>query len=67
VSVGDAHLPDLVSWALAGEPRADDARMLEILASYAGQRARVVRLLEASGLRVPRFGPRFAPRGIAGI
>lgn len=67
VSIGDAHLPDLVSWALAGEPRADDARMLELLAPYAGQRARVVRLLEASGIRIPRFGPRFAPRRIAGI
>jgi len=67
VSVGDAHLPDLVSWALAGEARADDARMLEILAPYIGQRARVVRLLEVSGIRVPRFGPRFAPRRIAGI
>jgi 3-methyladenine DNA glycosylase/8-oxoguanine DNA glycosylase len=67
VSVGDAHLPDLVAWALAGEPRADDARMLEILAPYAGQRARVVLLLEAAGIRIPRFGPRFGPRRIAGI
>jgi 3-methyladenine DNA glycosylase/8-oxoguanine DNA glycosylase len=67
VSVGDAHIPDLVSWALAGEPRADDARMLELLAPYAGQRVRVVRLLEASGIKIPRFGPRFAPRRIAGI
>lgn len=67
VSLGDAHLPDLVSWALAGEPRADDARMLELLAPYAGQRARVVRLLEVSGVKIPRFGPRFAPRRIAGI
>ncbi|MGD0017920.1 MAG: DNA-3-methyladenine glycosylase 2 family protein [Candidatus Limnocylindrales bacterium] len=67
VSVGDAHLPDLVSWALAGEPRADDSRMLELLAPYAGQRARVVRLLEVSGVKIPRFGPRFAPRQIVGI
>jgi 3-methyladenine DNA glycosylase/8-oxoguanine DNA glycosylase len=64
VSLGDAHLPDLVSWALAGEPRADDARMLELLAPYEGQRARVIRLLEASGIKIPRFGPRFAPRRI---
>jgi 3-methyladenine DNA glycosylase/8-oxoguanine DNA glycosylase len=61
VSVGDAHLPDLVAWVLAREPRADDARMLELLAPYEGQRARVVRLLEASGIRIPRFGPRFTP------
>jgi 3-methyladenine DNA glycosylase/8-oxoguanine DNA glycosylase len=61
VSVGDAHIPDLVSWALAGEPRADDARMLELLAPYAGQRGRVVALLEAAHIKVPRFGPRFTP------
>jgi 3-methyladenine DNA glycosylase/8-oxoguanine DNA glycosylase len=64
VSVGDAHIPDLVAWALAAEPRADDARMLEILAPYAGQRARVVALLEAAGIGIPRFGPRFSPRRI---
>ena len=67
VSVGDAHLPDLVAWALAGEPRADDARMLELLEPYRGQRARVVRLLEAAGIKSPRYGPRFAPRRIASI
>jgi 3-methyladenine DNA glycosylase/8-oxoguanine DNA glycosylase len=67
VSVGDAHLPDLVAWALAGEPRADDARMLELLEPYRGQRARVVRLLEAAGIKIPRYGPRFAPRRIASI
>ncbi len=67
VSIGDFHLPDLVAWALAREPRADDARMLELLEPYAGQRARVVRLLEVSGIRVPRFGPRFAPRHIGRI
>jgi 3-methyladenine DNA glycosylase/8-oxoguanine DNA glycosylase len=67
VSLGDAHLPDLVSWALAGEPRADDARMLELLAPYQGQRARVIRLLEAAGIGIPRFGPRFAPSRIGRI
>ena len=67
VSVGDAHLPDLVAWALAGQPRADDARMLELLEPYRGQRARVVRLLEAAGIKIPRFGPRFGPRRIAEI
>jgi 3-methyladenine DNA glycosylase/8-oxoguanine DNA glycosylase len=65
VSVGDFHVPNLVAWALCGEPRADDARMLELLEPYRGQRARVVRLLEAAGLRPPRFGPRMAPRSIA--
>jgi 3-methyladenine DNA glycosylase/8-oxoguanine DNA glycosylase len=67
VSVGDFHLPHLVSWALAGEPRGSDARMLELLEPYRGHRARVVRLLEAGGIRAPRYGPRLAPRSIAGI
>ena len=67
VSVGDFHLPNLVAYALAGEPRGDDERMLALLAPYAGRRALVVRLLESSGLRAPRYGPRLAPRGIAGI
>ena len=35
-----------MAWALAGEPRADDARMLELLEPYRGQRGRVQRLLE---------------------
>ena len=64
VSVGDYHLKHLVSWALAGEPRGTDERMLELLAPYAGRRAVVIRLLELSGLRPPRYGPRLAPRRI---
>jgi len=67
VSVGDFHLPHLVSWVLAGEPRADDARMLELLEPYRGQRARVVRWLEASGIRPPAYGPRLAARSIGGL
>ena len=67
VSLGDARLPDLVSWALAGEARADGARMLELLAPYPGQRARVIRLLEVAGIKIPRFGPRFSPRHIERI
>jgi 3-methyladenine DNA glycosylase/8-oxoguanine DNA glycosylase len=67
VSVGDYHLPGLVGWLLTGEARADDARMLELLEPYRGQRGRVIRLLEASGMRPPRRGPRMAPRAIAGI
>ena len=65
VSVGDYHLPNLVAWALAGEPRADDARMLELLEPYRGQRGRVQLLLEGSGITAPRYGPRMAPRRIA--
>jgi 3-methyladenine DNA glycosylase/8-oxoguanine DNA glycosylase len=65
VSVGDYHLPNLVAWALAGEPRADDERMLALLEPYRGQRGRVQRLLEASGIRPPAFGPRMEARPIA--
>lgn len=64
VSVGDFHLPNLVAFALAGEPRGTDARMLELLAPYRGQRARVIRLLELSGIRAPRYGPRLSLRRI---
>ena len=67
VSVGDYHLPSLVAWALAGERRADDARMLELLEPYRGQRARVIRLLEVSGVGPPRRGPRMTPRSIGAI
>jgi 3-methyladenine DNA glycosylase/8-oxoguanine DNA glycosylase len=65
VSVGDYHLPDQVAWALAGEARADDARLLELLEPFRGHRARVVRLVLSAGLRPPRYGPRLAPRSIA--
>ena len=64
VSVGDFHLPNLVAYALAGEPRGTDDRMLELLEPYRGQRARVVRLLELSGLRAPRYGPRLSVQRI---
>jgi 3-methyladenine DNA glycosylase/8-oxoguanine DNA glycosylase len=67
VSLGDYHTPSLVAWVLAGEPRGDDARMLELLKPFGGQRARVVRLLELSGLRPPRYGPRYAGRSIAAM
>jgi 3-methyladenine DNA glycosylase/8-oxoguanine DNA glycosylase len=67
VSVGDYHIPNLVAWALAGEPRGDDARMLELLEPYRGRRALVVRLLELGGPARPRRGPRLAPRRIEAI
>ncbi len=64
VSVGDYHLPNLVSWALAGEPRGDDDRMLELLEPFRGHRGRVVALLEGSpGRRAPRYGPRMPRAG----
>lgn len=67
ISVGDYHLPHIVAWALAGEARATDERMLELLEPYCGQRARVQRLLEVSGIQPPRYGPRMTPRNIAAI
>lgn len=67
VSVGDLHLPHLVSWVLAGEPRSDDARMLELLEPYRGERGRVVRLIEAGATRRPRRAPRRRIRSIYAI
>ncbi len=67
ISVGDFHLPHLVGWALAGEAHADDQRMLELLEPYRGQRGRIQRLLELSGITAPRRGPRMAPRHIAAV
>ncbi len=64
VPVGDYHVPNVVSWALAGEPRGTDERMLELLEPYAGQRGRVVRLLESFGEGAPKYGPPLAPRQI---
>jgi 3-methyladenine DNA glycosylase/8-oxoguanine DNA glycosylase len=67
VSVGDAHLSNVVAFALTRAPRGTDDRMLELLAPWAGHRARVVRLIEASGITPPRYGPRVAPRDITEI
>jgi 3-methyladenine DNA glycosylase/8-oxoguanine DNA glycosylase len=59
VSVGDAHLPDMVGWALAGRSATNDEEMLELLGPYAGHRHRVTRLVKLSGLGGP---PRRAPK-----
>lgn len=67
VSVGDYHIPDLVVHALTGRARGDDAEMLRLLEPWRGQRQRVVRLIEISGLRKPRFGPRYAPVDIRAL
>jgi len=64
VSVGDYHLKNHVAWVLAGEPRATDERMLELLEPYRGQRARAIRLIEACPTP-PRYGPRVKLRDIA--
>jgi len=58
VAVGDYHLKNYVAFALAGEPRATDERMLELLTPYNGQRARVIALLATTGVSAPKYGPR---------
>ena len=65
VPVGDFHIPNSVSWALAREPRGSDERMLELLEPYRGQRRRVVMLLK--GIRAPKYGPRSPVRNIRGM
>lgn len=60
VSVGDYHLAHEVGFVLTGK-RTDDDGMLELLAPWAGQRQRVIRMIFASGVREPRRGPRLAP------
>ena len=58
VAVGDFHLKNIVANTLAGEPRATDERMLELLDPYVGQRGRVVRLLLRNGGSTPKYGPK---------
>jgi len=58
LSVGDYHLSNYVGHALWGRDMTDD-EMLEAMTPWAGHRYRVVRLLEAAGVRGrPRRGPR---------
>jgi 3-methyladenine DNA glycosylase/8-oxoguanine DNA glycosylase len=66
VSVGDYNLPALVGWAMTGV-RTDDAGMLQLLSKWPGHRHRVTRLLENSGIRVPRRAPRAAIRDYRAI
>ncbi|MPQ98872.1 DNA-3-methyladenine glycosylase 2 family protein [Modestobacter sp. I12A-02628] len=64
VITGDASIPSLVAWVLAGERRADDARLHELLAPHRPHRYRVIRLAFASGARPPRHGARTAPHDV---
>ena len=57
LSVGDYHLSQAVGWALTGRP-VDDDGMVALLEPWRPHRYRVVRLIELSGARKPRFGPR---------
>jgi hypothetical protein len=58
VPVGDYHIPNMVAFNLADEPRADDARMLSLLEPFRGVRGRVIRLLGWAGRHAPAYGPR---------
>lgn len=58
VLLGDYNLPSTLAFVLAGEARADDARMLELLEPYRGHRFRVIRLIWMNGVHAPRRGPR---------
>lgn len=67
VPIGDYHLPNTVAWALAGEERADDARMLELLEEFRPHRGRVIRLIGAAGVAAPKYGPRSGVRDFGGM
>lgn len=58
VPTGDYWLPHAVSLLLAGEPRATDARMVELLEPFRGQRFRAVRIILLTGGGPQRRGPR---------
>jgi 3-methyladenine DNA glycosylase/8-oxoguanine DNA glycosylase len=64
VITGDFHLPNDVAWALAGEERADDARMLELLEPFRPHRGRVISLILSAGIHAPKRGPKLESRPI---
>jgi endonuclease III len=63
VSFGDFHLAHSLCYALAGDTDGTDERMAELLEPWraAGQRGRVARLVERSGVSRPARGPRYSP------
>ena len=65
VSVGDFHIPNTVAFALAGEARGTDERMLELLEPFQGHRGRVCDLLAMGGISAPKFGPRMPLRSFS--
>jgi 3-methyladenine DNA glycosylase/8-oxoguanine DNA glycosylase len=65
VNVGDYWLKHVVTFALTGEPRGTDERMLDLLEPWRGQRGRVCRLLLSGAPRPPRYGPRSPLRKLA--
>ncbi len=58
VPILDYWLPHMIGFALAGEARSTDARMLELLAPFRPHRYRVIRLIGAAGFGAQRRGPR---------
>lgn len=50
---GDLHLPRVICYALAGELRGTDDRMLELLEPFRGHRFRIIRLLYEARIDVP--------------
>ena len=66
VPLGDLHIPHMVTWALAGERRGSDERMLELLEPFRGHRGRVIRLMMTgarSRTAAPLAGAGFRPAG----
>ena len=64
VIVGDAGIPSAVAWLLAGERRADDARLVDLLEPFRPHRYRVIRLVLAERPRAPRRRPLAPPTDI---
>jgi 3-methyladenine DNA glycosylase/8-oxoguanine DNA glycosylase len=67
ILVGDYHMPNIVGWYFERTQRSDDARMMELLQPFEGQRARVQRLIAASGVRPSARGSKRPLRSIAAI
>ncbi len=66
VITGDAVIPSMVTWLLAGERRGDDHRMHQLLEPYRPHRYRVIRLAFASGSKPPAELPAPPPTPSAG-
>ncbi|MEO8695278.1 MAG: DNA-3-methyladenine glycosylase 2 family protein [Acidimicrobiales bacterium] len=61
VPLGDWHIGRDLCFALSGEERGNDTRMLELLAPFAGNEGRVWRLISAAGIHHPRRASGRAP------
>lgn len=61
IEVGDYHIPDIVAWNLAGEDRADDDRMEELLEPFRPHRGRALLLILHHGRGKPAYGARMSP------